>query len=320
MTADPPAAPVFTVFTATYNRAHTLTRVYDSLCAQTFRDFEWLVVDDGSTDATAQLVNDWAQKANFPIRYVAKANGGKHTAWNLGVGLARGQFFLSLDSDDACTPDALESFYAAWQSIEPARRSEFTGVCCLVADPQGQVVGDRFPADVFDSDSNALRYRHRVKGEKWGFHRTEVARENLFPELPGTSYVPESIVWGRIASRYKERFINKALRIYFQDPTEHSRLTLAPMWKNPAALALGARAALEERLQWFAYDPKFFFWAAAIYARTSWHAGDGLSRQWRQLPGRAARALWFAMLPVAWWQYRRDTVRRRALEHGGSVA
>src|SRR3974390_2817293 len=94
----------FTVFTATYNRAHTLHRVYDSLCAQTLHDFEWIVIDDGSTDNTAELIDDWAKAAQFPIRYFKQNHSGKHVAHNLAVREARGLFFLPLDSDDACLP------------------------------------------------------------------------------------------------------------------------------------------------------------------------------------------------------------------------
>lgn len=306
--------PVFTVFTATYNRAHTLHRVYESLARQTFRDFEWLVVDDGSTDGTAELVQRWTAEAAFPIRYAYKPNGGKHTAWNLGVRLASGRLFLSLDSDDACVPEALAVFHQAWESIPPDQRDHFTGVCCLASDPQGRVAGDLFPQDVLDSDSNEIRYRYRVAGEKWGFHRIEVAREFPFPEMAGVSYVPESIVWGRIAARYRERFINRVLRIYFQDASEASRLTVAPMWRNSAALAFGARCALNERLRWFFHDPKYFAKAAANLSRVSWHAGQGVVQQGAQLRGFGARLLWALMLPVGRLLYLRDCARRAAVE------
>jgi GT2 family glycosyltransferase len=94
--------PLFTVFTPTYNRAHTIGRVYESLRAQTFRDLEWLVVDDGSKDNTREVVEGFAREAGFPIRYVYKENGGKHTARNLAVKHASGELFLVLDSDDSC--------------------------------------------------------------------------------------------------------------------------------------------------------------------------------------------------------------------------
>ena len=99
-------------------------------------------------------------------------------------------------------------------------------------DPNGEIVGDRFPEDVFDSDSNTMRFKHHIGGEKWGFHRIDVAREFRFPEYEDVRYVPESIVWGRIASRYQERFINKVLRVYYTD-AEVSSLTSVPQLAEP---------------------------------------------------------------------------------------
>jgi glycosyltransferase involved in cell wall biosynthesis len=120
-------APFFTVFTATYNRAHTLHRAFDSLCAQSFRDFEWLVVDDGSTDDTANLIDKWIKTANFPIRYFRQPNSGKHIAHNLAIREARGQFFTVIDSDDALMPAALERAHNLWHEIPETERYKFCG-------------------------------------------------------------------------------------------------------------------------------------------------------------------------------------------------
>ena len=95
-----PESYTFTVFTPTYNRAATLARVYESLQRQTFTDFEWIIVDDGSTDETAELVQQWRSESSFPIRYIWQPNQGKHVAFNRGVELARGELFLPHDSDD----------------------------------------------------------------------------------------------------------------------------------------------------------------------------------------------------------------------------
>ena len=219
--------PTFTVFTATHDRAHLLQRVFDSLERQTYRDFEWLIVDDGSTDGTDSMVRDWALRADFPVRYVRQPHSGKHVAFNRGVREARGRLFLSWDSDDGAVPEALERFKVHWGSIPADRRARFSAVTALCMDEHGRPVGDRFPRDITDSEPLELYFRYRTRGEKWGFQRTDVLLEFPFPEPPGVSFVSESIVWFAIARRFKTRYVNEYLRIYCSSgPTEPRLSTL----------------------------------------------------------------------------------------------
>lgn len=173
----------FTVFTPTFNRAHTLHRAYESLKAQTFRDFEWLIVDDGSNDNTKALVEKWQMEASFPIRYIFQENQGKHVAFNHGVELAEGELFLTFDSDDACVPVALERFKYHWDNIPLNEQNNFSAVTALCKDQKGTLVGDKFPLDITDSDSLEIRYKYKVKGEKWGFHRTDILKQFPFPDF-----------------------------------------------------------------------------------------------------------------------------------------
>jgi glycosyltransferase involved in cell wall biosynthesis len=294
----------FTVFTPAYNRAHTLHRVYESLAHQTFRDFEWLIVDDGSTDQTAALVRAWQGIAPFPIRYYLQANRGKHVAFNRGVREARGTLFLTLDSDDACVPTALERLLWHWQSILEEERAGFSGVTALCVDENGQLVGRRFPRDVMDSDSLEMRYRFKVTCEKWGFHRTDVLRQYAFPEdVPGR-YVPESIVWCQVARRYKTRFVNETLRIYYTD--QPSLMRSGTPGRAVAGARLAQLATLNTDLDYFKYAPLEFCRAAARYVRFSLHTGASLGEQWRQITNAAGRTLWLLALPVGLAIYAHD--------------
>ena len=286
---------VFTVFTATYNRAHVLHRVYDSLRAQTFRDFEWLVVDDGSTDGTRALVEGWQDEADFPIRYLHQENQGKHVAYNHAVAEARGRLFLTLDSDDACVPHALERFNQYWNAIPIHDRPQFSAVTVLCADQKGRVVGKRFPNQIVDSDSLDCRYRLKVRGEQWGFQRTDVMRKFPFP-IPDrrVSHVPEHIVWMRIAREYKTRFINDPLRIYF---TDTSSITRPDSLRSTAyAVMLGHQARLNEHLDYFFLSPEEFLRSAAYYIRLSLLARRTSSEIMSSLRTRSARLLCL----VAW--------------------
>lgn len=215
-------APYFTVFTATYNRAHTLPRVFDTLRSQTLRDFEWVVIDDGSVDNTAQLIGDWAKAADFPVRYFKQQNRGKHIAHNRAVREARGELFVTLDSDDALVPGALEKIYRLWNDIPEARRRSFSGLGGLCCNQHGAIVGDRFPKSPMDSDLRELHYVYKVRGEKCGVSRTDILRQYPFPEIEGTQWLPEGILGLQLAKHYKRRYVNEVLRIYYVDES-HDR-------------------------------------------------------------------------------------------------
>jgi glycosyltransferase involved in cell wall biosynthesis len=201
----------YTIVTPTYDRAHTLERAYKSLCAQTFRDFEWIIIDDGSVDGTNDLVESW--KTFFRIRYEWKPNGGKHTAMNRGVSLAKSDFVVFFDSDDSCTANALERFDYHWRQIpDPSR---FASLYCLCRRVDGTVVGEPYPADLVDAFSYADQVRHRV-WDRWAIHRTDVLRQFPWPE--GERFCPESLVWNRISRKYAARFFNECLLMVHPSP------------------------------------------------------------------------------------------------------
>jgi glycosyltransferase involved in cell wall biosynthesis len=300
-------APRVTVCTPTYNRRHTLPRVYESLCRQTAAGFEWLVVDDGSSDGTEALVAEWAAASPFPVRYLRQPNGGKHVAVRTGAAAAAGELMLVADSDDAFTPDTMEVFLRAWDAIPAGERAAFCGVACLCQDPDGTVVGDRYPAGVASSDFAELFFRWRLQGEKWWIVRTDLMRRFATGEPAGARQVPEGVTWFRIAREYKVRLVNAPLRIYHRDPDE-PRLMRTP----PARFAPGgahyARMLLTEERRWFREAPGVFCQAAMNFARFSLHAGSGLAGQWRQLAG-AARWLWLLCLPAGVMAYGIDLAR-----------
>jgi len=208
----------FTVFTPVYNRRDTIHRVWDSLLAQTFRDFEWVVVDDGSEDGVGELLADYRTTAPFPMKVLTQANRGKHVAWNRAIEIANGEFFVTVDSDDAIIPTALERLDTWWRHIPDSDLSHFLGIMVLCQDARtGAVVGDSFPQSPMVSDSLEVVYIHRVRGEKWGCDRTDALRKRPFPETRGARYFPESYLWLSLARTCKKLCVNEALRIYHTD-------------------------------------------------------------------------------------------------------
>lgn len=300
---------VFTVFTPTYNRAGTLPRVYESLKAQTFHDFEWLIVDDGSIDNTCEIVGRWQAEADFPIRYIYQVNQGKPTAFNRGVQEAAGQLFLTLDSDDSCLPQALERLRYYWDSIPENEKPQFSAVTALCKNQHGEIEGDKFARDVLDSDSVEMFMKYRPRGEKWGFQRTDVLRQYPFPVTPGANFVPESVVWLALSRRYKTRFVNEALRIYHirDGAQDHlSSLNAKVLWGR----AFFYRQVLNDFVDWALKAPISFLRCAVNFSRYSFGLGKGPLSQFRELNNARARALLGGSLPVGYLMYLRD---RKAL-------
>lgn len=207
-----------TVFTPTYNRAAYLLKVFESLLQQTFKDFEWVIVDDGSIDDTSVIIDN-LQLTNdkfFPIRYFYQENGGKHRAINRGVKEARGDLFLILDSDDMLPPNSLERIDFYYQQIKDD--NSFGGVCGYMAHHDGTVIGKGCDIDVLDTNSIDLRYKYHVEGDMLEVFRTSVLKEIPFPEISKEKFVPEALVWNRIARKYKLRVFHEV--VYFRDYLE----------------------------------------------------------------------------------------------------
>lgn len=264
--------PLFTVFTPTYNRSHTISRVYKSLQSQSTRDFEWLIIDDGSTDNTRELIDQWKKESDFSIRYVWQENGHKKSAFNHGVNIAKGELFLTADSDDEFTSNALERFAFHWRQIPDELRKSFIGVCGLCKDQDNAVVGDCFPCQsIFDSNAIEIRYKYKVSGEKWGFSRTDILKEYPFPDNI-SGFVPEGVVWSKTALKYQTRFINEALRIYFFDSGNQISNRIDPR-KDAAGLMYWSKNVILNEINWFFYNPFRFIYEASRWNRLFLHLG-----------------------------------------------
>ena len=198
------------VITPIYNRASFLPSLFTSLCHQTCKDFEWIIVDDGSRDDVRGVVNSFVHKG-FDVRLYQKVNGGKHTAVNMGISEAKGELTLILDSDDELPKEAIALILDAYHQIKG--KPDFAGVCGYMAHRDGRVIGHPF-VDV-DASEVELRYKYHVCGDMCEVFRTEVLREFPFPELKGERFCPECLVWNRIARKYRLHVFPKV--IYLRD-------------------------------------------------------------------------------------------------------
>lgn len=201
-----------TVFTPTYNRGYLIHNLYESLKKQSVKDFEWLVVDDGSTDNTKELFEKWMAADNsFTIRYYYKSNGGKHTAINKGLELAEGVLFFTVDSDDYLTDDAIEKVIR-WENELPKDKKY-----CGIAGNLGTAI-DETPNKIFDTDfidGTALNRYDLADGERAMVFYTDIHRNYLYPVFENERFMTEAVTWNRMANDgYMIRFFNDIIWIY----------------------------------------------------------------------------------------------------------
>ncbi len=227
---------MFTVFTPTYNRGYILNKLYQSLKNQSYKDFEWLIIDDGSTDNTRKIVDEWISENNIKIRYFYKKNSGKQKTYNLAIKKAQGEFFICIDSDDQYTEDALEKILIYWSRIK--NKNKYAGLTYLSMFPDGKLIGTEFPKNEFDSNHFDIYYKYNVKGDKGMMFRTSVLREFYFPEIAEEHFITEGTLYNRISRKYKTRYINEKLEI--KDYQENGLTTKYKnlMLSNPKGSAL----------------------------------------------------------------------------------
>lgn len=207
---------MITVFTPTYNRSHLLHRLYESLCIQTFKYFEWIIFDDGSTDNTKAVVDGFIAEDKINIRYFRQENGGKHRAINQGVKEARGELFFIVDSDDWLPEDAMQMVAERWKEVKD--NPSIGGICGLDMTPDGKVIGSGLPYDEVICNSLDIRLKHHVTGDLKEVFRTSVLLELPFPEYEGEKFCPEALAWNRIAQKYDLLFFNKPIYIAEYQP------------------------------------------------------------------------------------------------------
>lgn len=273
-----------TVFTPTYNRAHTLHRVYESLMSQTVPDFEWIIVDDGSEDDTPLLVRHWIEEAKLDICFIRQTNKGKFNTLVETIKHAKGDWFLIADSDDAFEPDTIEVFLDVYNKLSDNIKQDIAGVSCLVKDSvTRQIVGGEFPIpprkDYLLSNVNEISFKLGIRGEKWGILKTSVLREFVekLPDTEGSPYISENVLWSPIATKYKTVYINKPLRIYFQG-TSDTLSTRNIAGRFPLGAWISERVILPCIFRYFWWQPKMIILSAVKLNYSAIAAGKSLSQ------------------------------------------
>lgn len=234
---------LLTVFTPAYNRAHTLTRTYESLCLQDCKDFIWLIVDDGSTDETAKLVQDWQKRENgFEIQYIYKENGGMHTAHNVAYEHIHTELNTCIDSDDKMAPGAVKKIKEAWEKV---LNKGYAGLIALDADFDGNIIGKGFPEGMTETTLGGY-YAGGGMGDKKLVYRTDVINSvPSYPVFPGEKYVGLVYKYTLVDQNYLLSVLDEVIcEVEYQEDGSSGT-----MWKqylsNPKGFAFLRKTAMQ---------------------------------------------------------------------------
>ncbi|GEL13708.1 sugar transferase [Lapidilactobacillus concavus] len=202
---------ILTIITPTYNRVSTLKKCWESLCKQSNKKFQWLIIDDGSTDMTQQLVEHLKNKTvDFEIDYYVKPNGGKHTALNYAHSFIKGEYVMILDSDDILTTDAVDTVASEWKKI--ADNSKIAGITFMKSKADGIPLA-KMPVDRILSDHIEFRVNRNINGDCCETLRTSAFKQYRFPEISGEKFLGEGMLWTTLALSYCTLYINQVIYI-----------------------------------------------------------------------------------------------------------
>lgn len=234
--------PTVTIFTPTFNRAYTLHLCYESLKRQTCRDFVWLIVDDGSSDQTKELVEEWVNERIIAIRYHYQENQGMHGAHNTAYELIDTELNVCIDSDDCMTDDAVEKIVTFWREHGS---DQYAGIIGLDATKDGKIIGTKMPGHLKKATLSQLHGIHKVKGDKKLVYRSDLTRKTPpYPLFAGEKYCPLSYKYLLIDQECPLLIMNEVL-CHVEYLNDGSSLNIINQYKrNPKGFAFFRKTAM----------------------------------------------------------------------------
>lgn len=290
------------IFTPTYNRAAFLPALAEMLCAQTCRDFEWIIVNDGSTDGTDGVVKGLMAEGKLPIRYFSKPNGGKHSAFKIALEAAEGEFFLCMDDDDRYSHESVATFISEWGKVDSPR---IGAIRTLTLDDRGTIMGKDPGRDGFyDRSTLSQRYIHGIVQENWTCYRTEALRSvDLFPSgyfmADRHRHYSEELWQGRFARKYICRYLPVALRSWSTAaPVSLTRAEKGEQYWTDRFL--NNKLLLDEQWDYMCLRPLTMLRTAARVNLLGKKAGVGFSLLLRNTRSILPKILYVCTGPVVW--------------------
>lgn len=229
-----------TVLTPAYNRAYIINRLYESLKKQTYKNFEWLIVDDGSTDNTKKLIDKYIKENLINIRYIYQNNGGKHRALNRGISSIKNEITFIVDTDDYLLNNAIEEITKIYEKYKQDKN--ICGFSFLRCFPDMSINGMKFKKDEYVSDYITCRLNEKIRGDKAEAYYTKCLKEFPFLEIDNEKFLFEDYVWIKMAEKYKTVHINTP--IYVGDYLDDGLTKNISKAKFKAPIGMMERAAV----------------------------------------------------------------------------
>lgn len=230
-----------TVFTPTFNRAHVLTRCYLSILEQDRDDIEWLIIDDGSTDDTANTVKRFQNENKLNIKYIYQKNSGKQAAWNKAVENASGDYFIGLDSDDALVAGSINKLLLINTVFDD---KEIIGIRAISVNSETLKPNNCYSSNVDKKSSWFEEFNSGIRGERIDFFKTELLQKYLYPVASGINFIPEIWFYSTVAKEYCFYYSSIPVRIFF-DSEATNRLSKSSIKKHAVGHYISRKALLE---------------------------------------------------------------------------
>ncbi len=223
-----------TIFTPTYNRAYCLNKCYESLKKQTCKEFIWMIIDDGSTDNTEKLVNNWIGEGQIEIIYIWQENQGMHGAHNTAYQLIETELNVCIDSDDFMPADAVEKILSFWKRHG---NNKVSGIVGLDSNTNGKIIGTKLPEDIKTSTLFNLYYKYGVTGDKKLVYRSELTKLFPYPTFKNERYVGLAYKYYMLDRKFELLLMNEILCCVEYLPDGSSFNMLNQYRKNPKGFA-----------------------------------------------------------------------------------
>ncbi|NOV00203.1 glycosyltransferase family 2 protein [Paenibacillus planticolens] len=287
-----------TVFTPTYNRAYCLPVCYSSLKRQTSKDFVWLIIDDGSTDHTEQLVAGWMAENEIQIRYYRQDNQGMHGAHNTAYRLIDTELNVCIDSDDYMPDHAVEQINTFWELYG---NEQVSGIIGLDSYTDGRIIGTKLPEGIKRSTLFQLYSKHRVTGDKKLVYRTELSRNYPYPIFENEKYVGLAYKYYKLDEQYEMLLMNEVLCCVEYLPDGSSMNMLHQYRKNPKGFAF-----YRKELMKLPSASLFFKFRQSIHYVSSCMT-SGNHKFLRESPSKVLTFLAIPLGVMLYWYVRRKT-------------